>query len=263
MSPAPRNQIEQVRKNVLKHVAAPLRKHGRFESMLKVTRLRGKEPSMQHQVIVPHATYSPWWTDAEFQRTLPSVQTATLVDVYRLYELWSLVGQVAGLDGDILEVGVWRGGSGCLMASRVRLDGGSATVYLCDTFEGVVKAGSEDNAYRGGEHADTSAQIVSDLAARLGLSNVEILQGIFPDDTADRIESRSFRLCHIDVDVYQSARDVFEWVWDRLVPGGVVVFDDYGFYSCEGVARFVNEMAERPDLLYLHNLNGHAVLVKR
>jgi O-methyltransferase len=263
MSSTPLKRAEQLRKQVLKHVAAPLRKHGRFESMLKVTRLRGKEPSMQHQVIVPHATYSPWWTDTDFQCVLQRVQAATFVDVYRLYELWSLVGQVGGLDGDILEVGVWRGGSGCLMASRARLEGIDATVYLCDTFEGVVKAGTEDNEYRGGEHADTSARIVSELAGRLDLSNVKILQGIFPDDTAGQVASNTFRLCHIDVDVYQSARDVFDWVWDRLVPGGVVVFDDYGFYSCEGVARFVNEMAKRSDLLYLHNLNGHAVLVKR
>ena len=47
------------------------------------------------------------------------------------------------------------------------------------------------------------------------------------------------------------------------MPGGVVVFDDYGFYECEGVAHFVNETATRSDLLYVHNLNGHALLVKR
>jgi O-methyltransferase len=263
MTDEPTSRTETLRKQLLKHAAAPLRKHGRFENMLKVTRLRGKEPSMQHQVVVPHATYSPWWTDADFQRVLEQVQHNTFVDIYRLYELWSLVGQVRDRDGDILEVGVWRGGSGCLMAARALLDGTAATVYLCDTFEGVVKAGEEDNEYRGGEHADTSAALVADLARGMGLTNVEILQGIFPDDTADRVTSEKLRLVHIDVDVYQSARDVFDWAWDRLVPGGIVVFDDYGFYSCEGVAHFVNEMAARPDLTYLHNLNGHAVLVKR
>jgi O-methyltransferase len=252
-----------LRKELLKHAAAPLRKHGRFENLLKITRLRGKDPSMQHQVVVPHATYSPWWTDAEFQRTLAAIQEATLVDVYRLYELWSLAGQTRDLEGDILEVGVWRGGTGCLMARRAELDATDSRIFLCDTFEGVVKAGDEDNEYRGGEHDDTSEAMVAALVRSLGLTNVEILKGTFPDETASSISSRRFRLCHIDVDVYQSAHDVFDWVWDRLEPGGVVVFDDYGFYSCEGVARFVNEISNRSELLYLHNLNGHAVVVKR
>ena len=43
------------------------------------------------------------------------------------------------------------------------------------------------------------------------------------------------RYCHIDVDVYQSARDVLEWVWGRLCIGAIVVYDDYGFDGCHGV----------------------------
>jgi O-methyltransferase len=63
--------------------------------------------------------------------------------------------------------------------------------------------------------------------------------------------------------VYDSARDGFLWVWDRLVRGGVVIFDDYGFHDCEGVTRFVNEVASRPDVAFVHNLNGHGVVFKR
>ena len=252
-----------MRKELLKNAAAPLRKHGRFENLLRITRLRGRAESMQYQVVIPHATYSPWWGDAPFQNVLSHVQRATLVDVYRLYELWQLVEQVAPLDGDILEVGVWQGGSGCLMAARTRLDRTGATVYLCDTFEGVVKAGSSDSEYKGGEHADTSPQKVADLVQELDLHNVRVIKGVFPDETGEEVESRALRLVHIDVDVYESARDVFDWAWERIVPGGVVVFDDFGFYSCEGVTRLVNEMAGRTDFLRVHNLNGHAVLVKR
>lgn len=250
-------------KQMMKQLAAPLRKHGRLERMLKVTRMRGGEAAMTHQIVLPHATYSPWWSDAEFQRVVEEVEENTFVDPYRLYELWSLVGQVRDIEGDILEVGVWRGGSGCLIAAKAQIEGIDATVYLCDTFRGVVKAGDRDTEYRGGEHADTSAAVVIDLARRVGVQRIRVLEGVFPDDTADQVSARALRLAHIDVDVYESARDVFDWVWERLSPGGVVVFDDYGFYSCEGVTRFVNEIAERPDVLYVHNLNGHAVLAKR
>jgi hypothetical protein len=77
--------------------------------------------------------------------------------------------------------------------------------FLCDTFKGVVKAGNQDLHYRGGEHADTSMDTVRQLATDMGLGNVELLEGIFPDATGDRIKDRQFSLCHIDVDVYESA----------------------------------------------------------
>jgi O-methyltransferase len=214
-------------------------------------------------VIVPHATYSPWWGDEAFQRVWTQVKDSTFVDIYRLYELWSLVGQVNDLPGDILEVGVWRGGSGAVMASRAALDSSPSTVYLCDTFAGVAKAGPRDADYEGGELADTSSSTVLALVRRVGLDNVVIVEGVFPDETGDRVPSRGLRFCHIDVDVYDSARDVFHWAWPKLASGGVIVFDDYGFYSEEGVTDFVNELASRDDLTLVHNLNGHAVVIKR
>jgi O-methyltransferase len=77
------------------------------------------------------------------------------------------------------------------------------------------------------------------------------------------VGERALRLCHIDVDVYRSARDVLEWAWPRLSPGGVAVFDDYGFPCCPGVTQFVDEQRGRTDRLVLHNLNGHGLIVKR
>jgi O-methyltransferase len=164
--------------------------------------------------------------------------------------------------GDILEVGAWRGGTGCLMACRSALDGSRDMVHLCDTFAGVVKASGQDSGYVGGEHADTSVEQVLSLARRMNLSNVKVHKGMFPDDTSHSIEQSRFRLCHIDVDVYDSASQTFEWVWPRLVVGGVVVFDDYGFYSCSGVTRFVNQMIGQRDRLVIYNTNGHALVVK-
>jgi O-methyltransferase len=217
---------------------------------------------LSHTIVIPHATYSPWIDDANFARAFQKIRKNTLVDVYRAYELWSLVRETSNLTGDILEVGVWRGGTGCLIAERAKQLGSTATVFLCDTFEGVVKAGDQDSHYRGGEHADTSMDTVRQLATRMDLTNIEMLEGIFPDATAHRIKDRQFSLCHIDVDVYESAKHVAEWVWPRLASGGVIVYDDYGFSACEGITNLVNQRLQGQGALILHNLNGHAVVVK-
>ena len=220
------------------------------------------KPGSEYSAAVPMATYAPWNVDAEFQAVYKVIPGNTLVDIYRCWELWKLVEQTAHRDGAIIEVGVWRGGTGGLLARRSALCGRRDPVYLCDTFEGVVKAGARDTRYHGGEHADTSVIEVERVLAAVEVANVRILKGIFPDHTAHLIPANErFRFCHIDVDVYQSANDVMAWVWPRLVPGGIVVFDDYGFRACRGVTDLVNEMSQQ-DRLVLHNLNGHAVAVK-
>lgn len=217
-----------------------------------------------YEFVLPAATYAPWNSDAAFREAYGKIAPYTLVDRYRCFELWNLVRQTSHLDGAVLEVGVWRGGTGALLAEASRLVGSTSPVYLCDTFSGVVKAGARDGFYSGGEHADTSLRIVEALVRdTLGLSSVTILSGVFPDETGERIAGCRFRLCHIDVDVYESARGIFEWVWPRLVPGGVVVYDDYGFAWCKGITRHVEEVCRGDDRLFLHNLNGHAILVKR
>lgn len=250
-----------IRKRVLKTATAPLRDRGRLESMLRVTRLTS-ENGATYQANLPHATYAPWWGDTQFQEIYTAVKANTFVDVYRLYELWQLLEQVSHLDGDILEVGVWRGGSGCLMAARARGLGLGTQVFMCDTFAGVANAGPRDLSYEGGEHDDTSKAIVETLAQELELTNIELLEGIFPEDTGHELADRRFRLCHIDVDVHDSARAVFEWAWPRLADGGVVVFDDYGFFECNGVTEFVDDLAKDPKIFLVRNLNGHAVVVK-
>jgi O-methyltransferase len=75
-------------------------------------------------------------------------------------------------------------------------------------------------------------------------------------------EGSRFGYCHIDVDVYNSASDVVDWIWEKLIPGGVIVFDDYGFHTCTGITQFVNEQKQKNDRLVIHNLNGHAIMIK-
>jgi O-methyltransferase len=216
-----------------------------------------------HEMAYPIATYAPWQADAAFRRIHDAVRRHTLVDVWRCHELWSLVGELREVPGAILEVGVWRGGTGALLAARAAEVGIEDPIYLCDTWRGVVKTGAVDTYYHDGKHDNASRETVERLVAGLGLRNAELLEGVFPEETGTQIAHRAFRLCHVDVDVYRSAADVLDWVWPRLSSGGVVVFDDYGFPACPGITKLVDEQRLREDRLVLHNLNGHGIVVKR
>ncbi|MGO9909074.1 MAG: TylF/MycF/NovP-related O-methyltransferase, partial [Solirubrobacteraceae bacterium] len=105
--------------------------------------------------------YAPWQADEDFQRVYRAVRRNTLVDVWRLYGLWSLLGELPEIPGSVPEVGVWRGGSGALLAECAAALGITDLVYLCDTWAGVVKTGPLDIYYRDGKHDDTSRATVA------------------------------------------------------------------------------------------------------
>jgi O-methyltransferase len=217
---------------------------------------------LPHSFLISFASYSPWLTDQDFIKDDSEAGRHSLVDVYRRYALAQLVRQTAKVPGDILEVGVYRGGTGCLMALTASRIGSKATVFLCDTYEGVVKAGVNDPGWKNGEFRNSSVEIVEELIKSTGVVNAKILCGTFPEQTGAELADRKFSLCHIDVDVYQSAKDVYEWVWPKLSVGGVVVFDDYGFRGTPGVTKVVDSSAALPDRVVIYNLNGQAFVVK-
>jgi O-methyltransferase len=220
-----------------------------------------------YEPIIPAATYAPWRSNAEFQNVYEMIAGHTLVDRYRCWNLWHLVGQAAKRAGALdhfVEIGVWRGGTGVLIARALARCGLCQPIYLCDTFQGVTKTGINDPHYQGGEHADTSIEIVAALAASAGLrsGNYEIVAGVFPEDMPVKLRAGSFAFAHIDVDAYQSAKECFEAIWPRMIPGGVVVFDDYGFATTSGVAKVVDELMRVPDAICMYNLTGQAVFIK-
>ncbi|TFI58914.1 hypothetical protein E2493_07580 [Sphingomonas parva] len=226
---------------------------------LRQTRFTQLKPGFTYGQVIPHASYQPWCDDERFLELYEVIRAHTLVDVYRCYELYLCAIQAAKIEGDLVEVGVWKGGTGALMAACF----GGVEVHLFDTFAGVAKADADkDTMYCGGEHSDTSRELVQALFARVGVTpNFHV--GIFPDDTLADVPER-VALAHIDVDVYASAKESFEAIWPRVQSGGFVIFDDYGFFGCEGVAEAVNELRQTVhDGTFIHNLNGHATFIKR
>jgi O-methyltransferase len=218
------------------------------------------DDALRYSKLLPSACYSPWLSDNEFLDVYRAIKSHTLVDIYRCFELWDLARQARNISGDFLEVGVWRGGTACLLAKAAERAG--KTIFLADTFEGVVKAGADDSWYKDGEHADTSRQIVESLLQSIGACNTKIIVGVFPDETSKFIPNK-IALLHVDVDVYASARDILVWAIPRLSNGSIVIFDDYGFDRCAGITRLVNELRSTEDFLFTYNLNGHAILIKR
>jgi hypothetical protein len=78
------------------------------------------------------------------------------------------------------------------------------------------------------------------------------------------VEDRRFKLVHIDVDLYQPTRDSVEFFYPRMVPGGVILCDDYGSTRCPGARRAMDEFFfEKPEGPVVDLLNGQGLAIKR
>ena len=111
-----------------------------------------------------------------------------------------------------------------------------------------------------GDFGDTSLAAVKSLLK--DFPNVTFCRGRFPE-TAGPVQDQLFAFVHIDADIYQSVKDSCAVFYPKMVPGGWMVFDDYGFLSCAGARTAVNEFfvgkPERP--IYLPT--GQAFIVKQ
>ena len=216
-----------------------------------------------YESIFPYASYAPWLIDDDFKKTFKMIENYSLVDKYRCYELRELVWESAKLSQwSLIEIWARRWWSAALIAKKALLSNINEKTYICDTFTWVVKATDHDSSYIGGEHADTSKKTAEEIVNQLNLKNIEFLVWVFPEDTWNKIENEKFRFCHIDVDVYQSAKDCVERIWPKLVSWGMIVFDDYWFITCDGIVTLMKEERLKQDRIIIHNLNGHAIIVK-
>lgn len=131
--------------------------------------------------------------------------------------------------GDIVEVGVYQGGSAAVLG-RVALEQGRR-LFLFDTFTGIPYRDDVDH-HNVGDFDDTSAE-----AVQAAVPHARIRAGLFPDTLTDEVGP--IALAHIDCDQYRSVRACCEELGPRMVPGGVMVFDDPNVL--DGAARAVRE----------------------
>lgn len=178
-----------------------------------------------------------WYYDDTFNNLMKQVTGHTLVDRVRCFVIYQYSKQVAGLSGDVAEVGVYKGGTARLLSKAFESED-NKTIHLFDTFSGMPPADSEKDLHREGDFDDTSVERVKKYMS--DCNNVLFYQGQFPM-TSTPVENTTFCLVHIDVDIYKSVIECCKFFYPRMEKGGVMIFDDYGFMSCPGAKKAVDE----------------------
>ena len=167
------------------------------------------------------------------------LDTSAVGRVLYWHQFLSLVGTRPGA---IVECGIGRGRSLLILTALNTMlseeEGGQRTIWGFDSFAGFDDPDPQDDSARkpkkgewsrspSGAYAYTPEFIREVLGeARVDLSRVNLVPG-FLEDSLPHYAGGPIALLNIDCDLYKPYKNALEHLYDQVVPGGVIVFDDF------------------------------------
>jgi O-methyltransferase len=205
----------------------------------------------------------------------------TLTSIPLMFSAWSAVRYLVenDLPGDIVECGVWRGGTMMLIAKAlIAMNDVSRDLYLYDTFEWSW----EDLSQSDGMVLDSgvswlgvnSTQTAPVMATGVDIDDVRqhLLSTGYPSErahfvkglvqeTIPAIAPERIALLRLDTDFYESTRHELIHLYPNLAKGGVLIIDDYGKLrgATEAVDEYFRSRGEHP-LLHRVDTQGRVTV---
>jgi O-methyltransferase len=133
------------------------------------------------------------------------------------------------------------------------------TLRLFVTFEGMPETDPEKDLNCRGDFSDTSVEAVMHQVGNREF--VSFHKGFIPD-SFEGLEQRAIAFAHVDADIYKSIIDCCQFIYHRTLPGGFLIFDDYGFTSCPGSRAAVDDFFRSKPEVPLVLPTGQAVVIK-
>jgi hypothetical protein len=207
--------------------------------------------------------------EPEFVRLYESCRAETMTSIERMYALYQATNYVIERDipGDLVECGVWRGGSVMMIALTLLARGCTdRTIWLYDTFAGMTPPSDRDVQQMSGRRAaeileerppstdDPFWGIAPRAVVEHNLARTRYPPGRFrivPGDVLETISAGApevLSLLRLDTDWYDSTRHELEALYPRLSSGGVLIVDDYGYWRGARTAtdEYFRTLAARP-----------------
>jgi O-methyltransferase len=209
------------------------------------------------------------------------ITTALQYSMTNPERMWAIVQamkRIAGkkIDGDVVECGVWKGGNILLFSLLLESYGLTKDVWAYDTYEGMSEPTDNDVDFRGTHSRlllEKSSKIVSGDTHNVwcystldevrenirrntkNVDSIHFVKGKVEDTLTDEKNlPEKISLLRIDTDWYESTKKSLEVLYPRLVPGGVLILDDYGHWKGSRKA-FDEYFASREETPILHRVD--------
>lgn len=212
--------------------------------------------------------YLDWCVnDAEYLKQFREFDPAQWRLHERRFVMSSIAAATVGLPGDTAECGVFEGATS-FQICRTRAHKKDVTHHCFDSFEGLSEpttkdAVTDERAYVWKKSDLTSPLEKTKKNLERFASMVQYHPGWIPDRFPD-VEDRQFSLVHVDVDLFEPTASSLDFFYPRLVPGGMIVCDDYGSTWCPGAKKACDEFcATIPQQTVIHLTTGQGIIIKQ
>jgi len=200
------------------------------------------------------------------RKIIDEVSKFTLTSPERIVSLIRAVKHIEKnkIDGDIVECGVWKGGSIMAILKVLKdLNSFDRNIYLYDTFEGMSEPTEMDESFKG-ESATTAYLTKNEFWNRIEcLSPLQEVQNNvktinYPTAKIHFIKGKveetipnikipdKIAVLRLDTDWYESTLHELEYLFPKLVKGGIIIIDDYGHW--QGCKKAVDEYIDKKNL---------------
>lgn len=194
---------------------------------------------------------------ATIEKYRPELNIAWRVHV----ALW-VAAQVINLDGDFVECGVY---TGILSRAIVEyLDFGNMPekqMWLLDTYEGIPAESltAEEKPRRAhNKYHDSYKEVCETFRP---FPNVHVVRGAVPG-TLSQVTSKKVAYLSIDMNAWQPEIAAADFFWDKLVPGAIMLLDDYGWRTCEAQRLAFDKFAAERGVMILALPTGQGIIMK-
>jgi hypothetical protein len=236
------------------------RRMAEWEDELRRLRLRFEPPpEINYQALMEHIGKETAFNNLEpaFHSLYTAVKSCTMTSIEALYALYKSIEYVtrANIPGDIVECGVWRGGSMMLAAlTLMALGAPDRRLVLFDTFGGHPAPHPEKDGQglydewlrrrRPDQLSDWADASLTEVFGNLEgtgypMDKVVLVKGRVEDTVPASAMPETIALLRLDTDWHESTVCELTHLYPRLATGGVLIIDDYGVMP--GVRRAVDE----------------------
>lgn len=174
------------------------------------------------------------------------------------------------LTGDFIECGVNRGFLSSAIMEFLDWDSLDRTFFLLDTFEGLdldhvpQEEGHEGMLEKNRERLERGFYIRGVESVEANFSqwkNTRIIKGRIPE-TLDQVETRKVAYLHLDMNCAPPEVAALNFFWDRLVPGAIVLLDDYAYRGYESQKQAMDAIAREKEVMIVSLPTGQGLLLK-
>jgi hypothetical protein len=174
------------------------------------------------------------------------------------------------LAGDFVECGVNRGFLSSAIMEFLDWDSLNRTFYLLDTFEGVdPRYVSQEDCQCGVIERSQSAledcrYVRCAESVKVNFSqwkNTRIIKGSIPE-TLNQVETQNVAYLHLDMNCSPPEIAAMNFFWDRLVPGAIILLDDYAYLGYESQKHAMDAFGKEKQVMIASLPTGQGLLMK-